>query len=113
MMNIVLFESFKSTLRKLIMKMFAFAFVIIFITKLKFPPHRSLIPIYAVNWVTFKESGFSVCAPMVPKPDMMWYEIYDHHFFSSLRFFYVKMVISKIGGGDMHILLGPISWIWQ
>ena len=40
-MNIVLFESFKSTLRKLIKKMFVFALVILFITKIRFPPHRS------------------------------------------------------------------------
>ena len=45
MMNIVLFESFKSTLRKLIKKMFVFALVILFITKIRLLlsilPHRS------------------------------------------------------------------------
>ena len=54
-----------------------------------------LIPIYSANLASFEESYiFGTCAQM--RCDI---ESYAHHFFNTLRIFYIEMAASE-GGGE-------------
>ena len=61
------------------------------------------IPIYIANLATFEESWIFAPFERRQRPNAIWCDMkyYAHHFFSTLRIFYVEMATSEREG--LHI----------